>query len=545
MPTGKLSGEGKKLFEKVYTDELKGKCKGDKQCAAQRAWGAVKNAGWKKDAKGTWSKKADLVEFSMYFEKAPFNTDTQEMAFVAAASDTEDDLYSDNMTQELFADFLGRIEDKKPVPEEFRSEFWNGGEPYVSISHYPDVNGKAAPGMVDKSWVDGNRFKSRGHFFPNTLGKAAYNAIWTDLKSPLRSGAVDKVRISIAFLDYKHMHKRSGYIFERKSLDDLCPMCIMELVSGEREGKAYLKGHLIHEALTRVPVNQRTAIEPELVERSIMTTQKEDAQSIVGEELAEFLNEVDKEKLKSLALVTHSEADPGDDDEAENDELDTIIEETEPQEDVDDLVAVELAKTSKKKDAEAETDEEDDMEDEEDKPMDEKKKKAAKKPMKSEYAELYAAITALSRSLIPVEPHPLDAAVLSLKSVYDETIKMDIDSDEKLRLIQEAYNTVGEQIIALVKPVEPEAPVSEGVEVARMISDALKPIEQKIEFIAAQLSVYRPGLPQAQTPPAPIIPERRSINPATIISKMNAAASTNQGYSPRALARKSSGLPVE
>jgi hypothetical protein len=543
MPTGKLGGEGKKLFESVYNSELKGKCKGDKGCAAQRAWGAVKNAGWKKDKEGNWTKKANLVEFSMYFEKAPFNQDTKEMSFVAAASDTEDDLYQDNMTMELFDSFLTRISNKEEVPEEFRSEFWSGGEPYVSVSHYPDLNGKAAPGMVDKSWVDGKFFKSRGHFFPTELGKAAYRSIWEDLKSPLRSDASDKVRISIAFLDYKHLHKRSGYIFERKSLNDICPKCLMEMLSGEHEGKAYLDGHLIHEALTRVPVNQRTAIEPELVERANMVTQKEDASSIVGEELAEFLSETDKEKLKSLALVTHSDTDP--EVETEDDELDILIDETEPK----DEWTVELAKTKKK---DAKTDAEDQNEDEETEtqdaedasetdeqmPMDKKKKK----PMKSEYAELRAAIVELSQKVSRPEPHPLDSAILALKSAYDETIRLDIDPDEKLRLIQEAYSTVGEQIIELVKPVEPEIASGE-VEVSKMISEALKPIEQQMQLIVAQLSAYKPAIHQESV--ASTVPARRSIDPATLVGKLSANAVTNKGYSPAALARKSVGLPID
>ena len=69
MPTGSLPEGGKKLYEKVYNEELKGNCKGDKECAAKRAWGAVKNAGWKKDASGEWHKKAELQEFSLIIKR--------------------------------------------------------------------------------------------------------------------------------------------------------------------------------------------------------------------------------------------------------------------------------------------------------------------------------------------------------------------------------------------------------------------------------------------------------------------------------------------
>ena len=538
MPTGKLSGRGKKLWEDVYQSELKGKCKGNKECAARKAWASVQSAGWKRDKEGAWNKKSDLVEFSMYFEKAPFDKVTKEMSFVASASDTEDDLYQDNMTQELFHDFLTRINEKAEVPEEFRSEFWAGGEPYISISHYPDLGGKAAAGIVDKSWVDGKCFKSKGHFFQTDLGKSAYKSIWEDLRSPLRSDANDKVRISIAFLDYKHMHKRSGYLFERKSIDDICPMCLMEIITGKREGKAYLSGHLIHEALTRVPVNQRTDIEPELVERSVMTTQKEDAKSIVGEELAEFLSEADKEKLKSLALVVHSDTDPGDDDEAEDtDELDELMAVTEPVE--------EKAKTKKPKaDDETSADEsdpEDEDESEDDPMMNGKKKKGCKK---SEYEELRSAIVELSQRIAPTE-HPLDPAFIALKSAYDSAQTMDASPDDRLRFVQDAYTAVGEQIVSLMKTVEPEPEVAAVPDVTRMITDALKPFEQKMEMLTAQLAAYKPQIqsPSAQ-PSVPVIPERRSINPALIAEKLNKAQPIN-GLSPRALARKSAGLPIE
>jgi len=61
MPTGNLPESGKKLWESVYDTAKKGSCKDAKDpeaCAAGSAWKAVKNAGWSKDAKGEWHKKA-------------------------------------------------------------------------------------------------------------------------------------------------------------------------------------------------------------------------------------------------------------------------------------------------------------------------------------------------------------------------------------------------------------------------------------------------------------------------------------------------------
>jgi len=54
--TGSLPAEGKKIYEAVYK-EYKDKKLSDAE-AAQRAWGAVKNAGWYQDKDKVWHKKA-------------------------------------------------------------------------------------------------------------------------------------------------------------------------------------------------------------------------------------------------------------------------------------------------------------------------------------------------------------------------------------------------------------------------------------------------------------------------------------------------------
>ena len=74
-----------------------------------------------------------------------------------------------------------------------------------------------------------------------------------------------------------------GYTLEGEA-PDKCPLCTEGL-----KGKQYLGGLLIHLALTRVPANIRTDIDVE-VDKS-MTTRKSDAASIVGEELANEIEE--------------------------------------------------------------------------------------------------------------------------------------------------------------------------------------------------------------------------------------------------------------
>lgn len=298
MPTGSLPSEGKKIWEKVYKDA---KAAGDdEEKAAKKAWGAVRQAGWSKDEEGKWKKKADVVEFSLAIKKASFDPKTGERRWKADCSDTELDSYNDKMSMELFADFCGRIQENEQAPEEFRSEFWSGGMPYLSVSHYPDLDGKAVPGNVEAVYIDGNAFKSRGTFNETPLGLSAYETV----KKDLLEKSSNPVRISIAFLDYKHRHLSNGFVFER-SLDDpdamvWCPECLKEHLTGKYGGKEFLRGQLIHLAMTRVPVNKRTLME---VERSEMTTRKEDAASIIGEELANELDEKAKLVGKSEALV--------------------------------------------------------------------------------------------------------------------------------------------------------------------------------------------------------------------------------------------------
>lgn len=335
MPTGNLPSEGKKLWEEVYNKALKGSCKGDKGCAAGSAWKAVHNAGWKKDAQGNWHKSEVFSEFSMRIDRASYDKATGERRVRIVASDTDEDNRKDSMSLELFNDFIDRIKKNEPVPEEFQSDFWKGGEPYISVSHYPDANGKTVPGVIDATYIDGNYLKSKGKFNDTPLGRKCFETVCSDLYGETKDRP-DKVRISIAFLDYMHKHKSNGFVFDRQnSKVPFCPECMMEIANGETQGKIFMKGHLIHEALTRVPVNTRTGMEVEKSMADKVLTRKDDASSIVGEELANELEEQAEVIGKSEALVIKSdekveealEEVPG---EAEEDCTDPITGEVDP-----------------------------------------------------------------------------------------------------------------------------------------------------------------------------------------------------------------------
>ena len=180
--------------------------------------------------------------------------------------------------------------------------------PYLSVSHYTDLDGEAVPGVVDAVYVDGSYLKAKGKMFDSKLGNACWKSLVEDLDKIKKGEAVDnKVRVSIGFLDYGHMHKSNGFVFDRKSLDDVCPECLDEIKKGEYAGRAFYKGLLVHLAMTRVPMNQDTTIDPDLEVTRSMTTRKEDAASIIGEELADDLDEKAKLVGKSEALIVKSE----------------------------------------------------------------------------------------------------------------------------------------------------------------------------------------------------------------------------------------------
>lgn len=479
MPTGNLPESGKKLWEEVYDKALKGSCKGDKECAAGSAWKAVKNAGWKKDAQGQWHKSANLEEFSLRIEKAIYDKATHEMRWKAVASDTDEDKGGDNMTLELFSDFIGRIQTNELVPEHFRSDFWSGGMPYVSISHYPDYNGKGVPGTTDAVYVDGTKFKSKGKFFDNSLGKACFNALCDDLYGENKDGD-NKVRISIAFLDYAHEHKSNGYNFIRESIEDICPECLKELITGKGEGKIFKKGHLIHLALTRVPMNERTNME---VEKS-MTTRKEDAASIIGDELAEELEEQAELVVgKSEALVIKAE-----------EELtpEPVVEEMEHE------------------------DEEDD--EEEEKPKKKVPMKAEVVEPKAELSEIVKAVVAeLGKKEVPADQHPLDIAFSEFKSAFDEVQKSTLAGDDRLRAIQEPFNTVAVKVRDLLTVSAPVAEVKAEVQEISELRKDVSNLTQQIGLLVSQLS--RNSTKSVMMD----VPQRRSLTAPPFIPQLQEA----------------------
>ena len=490
MPTGTLPSTGKALWEKVYKKALSGSCKdkeNPEECAAGSAWTAIKGAGWRKDSEGKWTHKAELARFSFTVKRAAFDKVTQEMRWRADTSDVEVDKREDNMTQELYADFLRHIDEGILAPEEYRSDFWEGGLPYVSVSHYPDLNGSGVPGPTEQIYIDGKFLKAKGKFDDTPLGRACFNALCADLYGEKENADHDRIRISIAFLDYAHKHKSDGSIFEREKIGDICSQCILELFGvEERAGVEYLKGQLIHLALTRVPVNDRTLME---VDRS-MTTRKEDAASIIGEELAEELEEEAELVGKSEALVIKAE------------------EEVAPEPEIPTEIVEEAKSKKKKKDEEDE-----DEEDEKDMKKKEKKEKSEAVPEVS-LATLQQDIVALKASLAP-EPapaHPLDEAMDKLKADFDEAVGVEMTADERLQVIQDSYSGLGSTIKSLIETPQVEETAGEGNDLVKALSEVMLPLGQKLDMLINRLD-SAPLQKSEGTPKSEGVPYPRNLQP--------------------------------
>ena len=297
MPFSNLPDAANKLWERVYNASTKA---GDKkEVAAKKAWSAVSGAYKKVGDK--WVKKSEFEsEFSMSIVKSTYTKKDNAMRIRMVASDDGKDWHGERMSVGLFQRFIERISGKL-VPEWLapylgEKSGWDGGMPYLSVSHYSSgEEGKNIVGDVEKIYVDGNRLKGVAVLRDNELGRAVFKAINEDIEGV--SKYEDKIRVSIKFADLAHAH--DGKDFARDGLESKCEMCENYPVD------VYKDGLLIHLAFTRKPANPRSSVEVDKMADDIMT-RKDDAVSIVGDELAEQL-EVNKSVLPEEVIVIKDE----------------------------------------------------------------------------------------------------------------------------------------------------------------------------------------------------------------------------------------------
>jgi ssDNA-binding Zn-finger/Zn-ribbon topoisomerase 1 len=514
MPFKNMPDKCFKLWEQVY--DASKKSGDDEETSAKKAYGAIKQAGWSKDDKGQWVKKESFAEFSLRIDRASYDKATNERRFRAVASDTDEDKRSDNMSLGLFGDFLERINTGEPVPEEFQSDWWKGGMPYLSVSHYPDFNGKV-PGQIEAVYIDGNYLKSKGKFNDTPLGHKCFEAICSDLYGDTKERE-DKVRISIAFLDYTHKHKSNGFVFDRtiEKEDAICPECMREMVKGEGQGKIYLKGHLIHLALTRVPVNTRTSMEVDKSMANKILTRKDDAATIVGDELAEEMEKEAELVGKSEALVIRSE-----------EEVVTEAGVACPK------CGENVTATPEGKCPKCGASMKEDEEEVEEGCGGKKKKKSEveeeSKPQEGGYlsdesiSKIISTIKESMTEFINVSPtpvieptpsHPLDTYFSDFKQKFDAIMNSDITEEEKKQQVQEPFNSLGNGVVSVIKSsikhkeVTPE--VQGQMNLVEALSQVMNPIAQKLDLVLTQLST-----PQVERT-MPTIPQRRSIPPEVV-----------------------------
>jgi hypothetical protein len=493
------------------------------------------------------------------------------MRWMAVASDTDEDSYKQRMSLELFSDFITKAQQDVEAPMEFRSEYWKGGMPYLSVSHYDDFNGMGSAGETVNIYIDGNRLKAKGICYDTPLGRAAFKAIKESLDNPNED---NKVRISIGFLDWKHTH--NGVTFERKSIYDICPAC-----RKSKENVVFLRGQLIHLALTRVPVNQRTTIEAEVTKS--MTTRKEDAESIVGAEEAEKLEELSVAMVgKSEALVIKADSpnEPNDPEEANDlltDEDGThtgTTEEGHP--DTSNQDPRPLQGAEKRSEGEGEVADalpyggaisfaemeawmsaqekiykaydtwytfealasnimsRDDIED---------KPKALAELMSGCKDKLetksFAIMEKIEKAMLEGEPfvqkaelpsHPLDEAFAQMKSAFDDTVSSEMPDEEKLMALQPALDNLGNVLRESVKAQAVVTPESEpapttGVDATQLkaiVEEVVAPIAEKVNILmqAQSAQAGRTVASRQET-----VPQRRGL-PAQ--SPLIAKASTSE-----------------
>lgn len=391
-----------------------------------------------------------MPNISLYITKASLDPDTGVMRWAATASDTQTDLQNERMSMELFQSFIKRLDNAgADLPSAYKSEAWSGGLPYLGISHYMDLNGKGIIGDTESVYIDGKMLKAKGTFRNTPLGKKAFEAVRKQIKSK-SSMEGNPVRISIGFYDLQHRHLDSGVVF-RNTGDTVCEKCSVQKF-GDKE---YLDGVLVHLALTRIPANVRTDIIAKS-EVEDMATRKDDAESIVGEELA---GELEKAELTGKSTADELPAN-------------FVVREETP-EAVADTEDDEVCKAcgSKKK-----------------KPQDD-----SMKSLMDAVAEIRekmnTPVAPVVKSLI-TEEHALYKSIAALVETFDGIMKSEGSADDKLKTIQPVFEAVGAEIVAVAKSVPlSEKSVDAVVEttVQKAVSDAMKPLQEQIALMAEKM----------------------------------------------------------
>ena len=186
-----------------------------------------------------------------------------------------------------------------------------------------------------------------------------------------------------------------------------------------------------------------------------MTTQLEDAASIVGEELAEEMAEKASEHKADLVIKSDAEEE--------------VVEEETVEEEVIEEEKSDTSDKKKKKD-----DEEDDDDDEK-----------AKEEEKSEAVEIVV-------SHEEVTPHVLNSAVDVFLSAYDEISSEEISRNEKAAKMQEHFNSFAEAIKSSFEVTEEEVAEEEISELKALVIQ----MSEQVQSLTMEIGIVKQqGLP--------------------------------------------------
>jgi len=270
----KLPDKAREIYEAAWDSAID---KGyDEERAARIAIGAVKNAGYHKDDEtGMWAKM-----HMVHWQIIKATLDEGIMRWHGIVSKFAVDVQGDQITPE-FIKYAWNMVQKGHRPA-----------PVVCLSHID--HGKPSDSWVigdtKEIYVDGKIPKAKGTFRDTPLGKAAFMSVREDIQQDTPQNK--RSRFSMGFYD------EGSRILKSRGPD-----------GQESTGRRYHAGWIKHLALTRVPVVEETSIEANLeVKGMAKVTKREDAASIVGEELAdELMGAAEKADLEDTELILKQE----------------------------------------------------------------------------------------------------------------------------------------------------------------------------------------------------------------------------------------------
>lgn len=258
----------------------------EKECdarAARIAWNNVKGKYRKVKDKWILRKSEAFQDVMLTITKASLQPDGS-VRWQAVASDTGKDRAEERTSIELFQDWIDRVTYKADV-----SYLPAPKMPFLGVSHYPALEGFGEAGITRRMFIDGNVFKADGIFSTDSpAGQGLMDAVKTELALIKKGDQPDQpIRISAGWWDIEHYHSDSNFLFTRQALTDKCSLCDQ----GQTGDKVYKAGQLDHLAATRVPMNTRTTLELEEKSMPNKITRRDDAESIIGSELADQMEQ--------------------------------------------------------------------------------------------------------------------------------------------------------------------------------------------------------------------------------------------------------------